>query len=89
MRKRLLLIMTIIGCFLLPGSCSLAPGMNIPQASAATLTERNAWSAEFYDQYSGRLIKKTKGHKDTQHAIDEMVQKRQHLKVVLYIDPNF
>ena len=81
--------MTIIGCFLLPGSCSLAPGKNIPQASVSTFAESHAWSAEFYDPGSGRLIMKTKGHTDTQHAIDEMVQKRQHLKVVLYIEPTF
>lgn len=89
MRKKLLVIMTIIGCFLLPGSCSIAPRMQFPQVSSQSFISGNTWSAEFYDKSSGRLILKTSGHKDTQKALDDMVQKNKHLKVVLYIEPNF
>ncbi len=81
--------MTIIGCFLLPGSCSIAPGVHIPQATAAALTREDTWCAEFYDESSGRLILKTCGRLDTEKAIDEMVQKNPHLKVVLYFESTF
>lgn len=86
MRKRLLVFMTIIGCFLLPGSCSIAPGVKFPQVSASALTREDKWSAEFYDDLSGRLILRTSGRPDTEAAIEEMVQKNKHLKVVLYFE---
>lgn len=78
--------MTIVGCFLLPGSCSIAPGVHIPQATAAAFMHEETWSAEFYDEHSGRLLLKTSGRLDTEKAIDEMVQKNKHLKVVLYFE---
>ncbi len=89
MRKKLIFMMCILGCFLLPGSCTVADQNRTDRAAIYTEKMDMAFSeAEIYDMSNGKKVLVVPFEdlvEGNNCKLNSMLRRKPRLKVVLYI----